>query len=168
MVGRAGDRPAEHAADALVALVVRRRGAAAGSSGRRCGDASTPNGARSEPDGNSFWITSEYISPSLSLGEVVGLFLDVHISLRLLHNLEGEILLEKVELILEAFDYLQLPFTLKNGRVGKWSIRIPWKKLVEFGIYQKRELAGKIAKLNAVELAKFSKSVSGDPSSLRS
>ncbi|KAJ0968144.1 hypothetical protein J5N97_025061 [Dioscorea zingiberensis] len=34
----------------------------------------------------------------------------------------GEILLEKVELILEAFDYLQLPFTLKNGRVGKWSI----------------------------------------------
>ncbi|KAJ0968150.1 hypothetical protein J5N97_025067 [Dioscorea zingiberensis] len=80
----------------------------------------------------------------------------------------GEILLEKVELILEAFDYLQLPFTLKNGRVGKWSIRIPWKKLVEFGIYQKRELAGKMAKLNAVELAKFSKSVSGDPSSLRS
>ncbi|XP_062192776.1 uncharacterized protein LOC133896228 [Phragmites australis] len=40
-----------------------------------------------------------------------------------------EILLENVELILEAFDYLQLPFTLKNGRIGKLSIRIPWKKL---------------------------------------
>jgi hypothetical protein len=26
-----------------------------------------------------------------------------------------EILLENVELILEAFDYLQLPFALKNG-----------------------------------------------------
>ena len=70
-----------------------------------------------------------------------------------------EILLENVELILEAFDYLQLPFALKSGidflmplqcfpvcqslhcckvlvllccfagRIGKLSIRIPWKKL---------------------------------------
>ncbi|MCD7449049.1 hypothetical protein HAX54_048743 [Datura stramonium] len=40
-----------------------------------------------------------------------------------------EVLLEDVELILEAFDYLQLPFALKQGRVGKLSIKIPWKKL---------------------------------------
>ncbi|KAI5413675.1 hypothetical protein KIW84_058010 [Lathyrus oleraceus] len=39
-----------------------------------------------------------------------------------------EVLLENVELILEAFDYLQLPFTLKQGRVGRLSIKIPWKK----------------------------------------
>jgi hypothetical protein len=39
-----------------------------------------------------------------------------------------EVLLENVELILEAFDYLQLPFALNQGRVGKLSIKIPWKK----------------------------------------
>lgn len=93
-----------------------------------------------------------------------------------------EILLENVELILEAFDYLQLPFALKNGRIGKLSIRIPWKKLgwdpiiiVIEDVYvcacpredsewssdslDKRELAGKLAKLNAIELAKFSRRV---------
>lgn len=68
----------------------------------------------------------------------------------------GEVLLENVELILEAFEYLQLPIALKQGdivsrlkfrfsqlfrflciksfvvylgRVGKLSIKIPWKKL---------------------------------------
>ncbi|CAO2190040.1 unnamed protein product [Urochloa humidicola] len=93
-----------------------------------------------------------------------------------------EILLENVELILEAFDYLQLPFALKNGRIGKLSIRIPWKKLgwdpiiiVIEDVFvcacpredsewssdslDKRELAGKLAKLNAIELAKFSRRV---------
>ncbi|XP_019155710.1 PREDICTED: putative vacuolar protein sorting-associated protein 13F [Ipomoea nil] len=40
-----------------------------------------------------------------------------------------EVLLENVKLILEAFDYLQFPFALKQGHVGKLSIRIPWKKL---------------------------------------
>ncbi|XP_008812811.3 uncharacterized protein LOC103723626 isoform X2 [Phoenix dactylifera] len=93
-----------------------------------------------------------------------------------------QILLEKVELILEAFDYLQLPFALKNGQIGKLSIKIPWKKLgwdpiivVLEDVYicacqrddnewtsdsvGKRELAGKMAKLNAVELGKFSKRV---------
>ncbi|AQK78314.1 pleckstrin homology (PH) domain-containing protein [Zea mays] len=81
-----------------------------------------------------------------------------------------EILLENVELILEAFDYLQLPFALKNGRIGKLSIRIPWKKLGWDPIIiviedwssdslDKRELAGKLAKLNAIELAKFSRRV---------
>ncbi|KAL9276116.1 hypothetical protein ACSQ67_026340 [Phaseolus vulgaris] len=39
-----------------------------------------------------------------------------------------EVLLENVEVILDAFDYLQLPFALKQGRVGKLSIKIPWKK----------------------------------------
>ncbi|WVZ95400.1 hypothetical protein U9M48_041168 [Paspalum notatum var. saurae] len=83
-----------------------------------------------------------------------------------------ELLLENVELILEAFDYLQLPFALKNGRIGKLSIRIPWKKLgwdpiiiiIEDVFWKsdsldKRELAGKLAKLNAIELAKFSRRV---------
>ncbi|CAD6266384.1 unnamed protein product [Miscanthus lutarioriparius] len=81
-----------------------------------------------------------------------------------------EIQLENVELILEAFDYLQLPFALKNGRIGKLSIRIPWKKLGWDPIIiviedwssdslDKRELAGKLAKLNAIELAKFSRRV---------
>ncbi|OEL27452.1 putative vacuolar protein sorting-associated protein 13A [Dichanthelium oligosanthes] len=85
---------------------------------------------------------------------------------------DKEILLENVELILEAFDYLQLPFALKNGRIGKLSIRIPWKKLgwdpiiivIEDVFWSsdsldKRELAGKLAKLNAIELAKFSRRV---------
>lgn len=40
-----------------------------------------------------------------------------------------EVLLENVELVLEAFDYLQLPFALREGSVGRLSIRIPWKKL---------------------------------------
>ncbi|XBI38740.1 hypothetical protein VPH35_123675 [Triticum aestivum] len=93
-----------------------------------------------------------------------------------------EINLENVELILEAFDYLQLPFALKTGRIGKLSIKIPWKKLgwdpiiiviedvfvcaypredSEWGSDSlgKRELAGKLAKLNAIELAKFSRRV---------
>ncbi|VAI88392.1 unnamed protein product [Triticum turgidum subsp. durum] len=93
-----------------------------------------------------------------------------------------EINLENVELILEAFDYLQLPFALKTGRIGKLSIKIPWKKLGwdpiiiviedvfvcaypredsewESESLGKRELAGKLAKLNAIELAKFSRRV---------
>uniref|UniRef100_A0ACD5WZJ8 Uncharacterized protein n=1 Tax=Avena sativa TaxID=4498 RepID=A0ACD5WZJ8_AVESA len=93
-----------------------------------------------------------------------------------------EILLENVDLILEAFDYLQLPFALKTGRIGKLSIKIPWKKLgwdpiiiVIEDVFvcacpredsewrseplDKRELAGKLAKLNAIELAKFSRRV---------
>lgn len=41
---------------------------------------------------------------------------------------KGEVLLENVELVLEAFDYLQLPFAIKKGVIGKLSIKIPWKK----------------------------------------
>ncbi|XP_048318354.2 uncharacterized protein LOC107405745 isoform X2 [Ziziphus jujuba] len=93
-----------------------------------------------------------------------------------------EVLLENVELILEAFDYLQLPFALKEGRVGKLSIKIPWKKLgwdpivimledvfvcasqrddEEWSLdaVEKREFAAKKAKLAAAELAKLSKRV---------
>ncbi|ONK64446.1 uncharacterized protein A4U43_C07F26050 [Asparagus officinalis] len=97
-----------------------------------------------------------------------------------------EVLLENVELILEAFDYLQLPFALKTGKVGKLSIKVPWKKLGWEPIIvaledvficacqreedewssdsvERRELAGKMAKLNAIELAKFSRRVSDNP-----
>ncbi|PSS01845.1 Vacuolar protein sorting-associated protein like [Actinidia chinensis var. chinensis] len=93
-----------------------------------------------------------------------------------------EVLLENVELILEAFDYLQLPFALKQGRVGRLSIKIPWKKLgwdpiiitiedVYISACQRddqewsmdavgrREFAGKKAKLAAAELAKLSRRV---------
>ncbi|XLS59714.1 hypothetical protein HN51_009469 [Arachis hypogaea] len=93
------------------------------------------------------------------------------------------VLLENVELILEAFDYLQLPFALKQGRVGRLSIKIPWKKPwdpiiiiledvfvsasqrddQEWGAeaVEKREFAGKKAKLAAAELEKLSRRVSG-------
>ncbi|BFG24048.1 hypothetical protein CerSpe_103220 [Prunus speciosa] len=95
---------------------------------------------------------------------------------------EGALFLENLELSLEAFDYLQLPFALKQGRVGKLSIKIPWKKLgwdpIEIVLenvflsasqrddqewsldeVERRELAGKKAKLAAAELAKLSKRV---------
>ncbi|XP_058105015.1 uncharacterized protein LOC131248653 isoform X2 [Magnolia sinica] len=93
-----------------------------------------------------------------------------------------EVLLENVELILEAFEYLQLPFALTQGRVGKLSIKIPWKKLGwdpiiivledvfvcacprddhEWSLesVERREFAGKKAKLAAAELAKLSRRV---------
>ncbi|KAI4303707.1 hypothetical protein MLD38_039306 [Melastoma candidum] len=93
-----------------------------------------------------------------------------------------EVLLENVELILEAFDYLRLPFALREGRVGRLSIRIPWKKLgwdpiiiVLEDVFvrasqregeewsaeaiKKREYAGKKAKLATAELAKLSRRV---------
>ncbi|GAB4836767.1 hypothetical protein Ancab_001679 [Ancistrocladus abbreviatus] len=94
-----------------------------------------------------------------------------------------EVLLENVELMLEAFDYLQFPIALKQGRVGKLSIKIPWKKLgwdpiiilledVFFFAGQRddhewssdavdrRELAAKKAKLATAELEKLSRRVS--------
>ncbi|XP_059667459.1 uncharacterized protein LOC132312914 [Cornus florida] len=93
-----------------------------------------------------------------------------------------EVLLENVDLTLDAFDYLQLPFALKQGRVGRLSIKIPWKKLGWDPIIiiledvfvcacqrdeqewstdavEKREFAGKKAKLAAAELAKLSRRV---------
>ncbi|XP_076908384.1 uncharacterized protein LOC143565241 [Bidens hawaiensis] len=93
-----------------------------------------------------------------------------------------EVLLENVELILEAFDHLELPFALKQGRVGRLSIRIPWKKLgwdpiiiILEDIFvcasqredeewdtddvERREFAGKKAKLATAELAKLSQCV---------
>ncbi|KAK7279741.1 hypothetical protein RJT34_24798 [Clitoria ternatea] len=93
------------------------------------------------------------------------------------------VLLENVELILDAFDYLQLPFALKQGRVGKLSIKIPWKKpwdpimIILEDVFisasqrgdqewsadavEKREFAGKKAKLAAAELGKLSRRVCG-------
>ncbi|KAM7261915.1 hypothetical protein ACFE04_020992 [Oxalis oulophora] len=93
-----------------------------------------------------------------------------------------EVLLENVQLIIEAFDYLQLPFALDQGRVGRLSIKIPWKKLgwdpiiitlenVFLRLSQRpdhqwsldavetREFAAKKAKLAAAELAKLSRRV---------
>ncbi|XP_051121162.1 uncharacterized protein LOC127244726 [Andrographis paniculata] len=93
-----------------------------------------------------------------------------------------EVLLENVELIVEAFDYLRLPFAFKQGRVGKLSIRIPWKKLgwdpfiiMLEDVYicvsqrddnewcldavERREFASKKAQLATAELAKLSRRV---------
>ncbi|CAN6484627.1 unnamed protein product [Victoria cruziana] len=95
---------------------------------------------------------------------------------------KGEVVLENVELILEAFDYLQLPFAIKKGRIGRMCIKIPWKMLgwdpiiislddVFICISQRddsewspesverREFAGKKAKLAAAELAKLTRRV---------
>ncbi|XP_017978357.1 PREDICTED: putative vacuolar protein sorting-associated protein 13B isoform X6 [Theobroma cacao] len=97
-----------------------------------------------------------------------------------LWNIEVE--LKDIDLILEAFDYLQLPFALKQGRVGRLSIKVPWNLIggepilialenVFFSVSQRddhewrmdavetRELAGKKAKLAAAELAKLSRRV---------
>ncbi|KAK6918056.1 Vacuolar protein sorting-associated protein 13, DH-like domain [Dillenia turbinata] len=93
-----------------------------------------------------------------------------------------EVALENFELILEAFDYLQLPFALKRGTVGKLRIKIPWKKLGREPIVitledvllcacprddeewsmeavERREFAGKKAKLAGAELGKLSRRV---------
>ncbi|GMG99180.1 hypothetical protein Nepgr_001020 [Nepenthes gracilis] len=93
-----------------------------------------------------------------------------------------EVLLENVELMLEAFDYLQLPLALKQGKVGRLSIKIPWKKLGWDPIIilledvficagqrddhewsadavDRRDLAAKKAKLAAAELTKLSRRV---------
>ncbi|OMO61086.1 hypothetical protein COLO4_33574 [Corchorus olitorius] len=98
-----------------------------------------------------------------------------------LWNIEVE--LKDIDLILEAFDYLQLPFALKQGRVGRLSIKVPWNLIsgepilialenVFFSVsprddhewkmdaVETRELAGKKAKLAAAELAKLSRHVS--------
>ncbi|KAL6006541.1 hypothetical protein ACLOJK_032034 [Asimina triloba] len=105
-----------------------------------------------------------------------------HLKIDFLIDHAEEVLLENVELILEAFDYLQLPFALKQGRVGKLSIKIPWKKLgwdpiiiVSEDVFvsacprdddewsseavERREFAGKQAKLAAAELGKLSKRI---------
>ncbi|KAG4203337.1 hypothetical protein ERO13_A05G394600v2 [Gossypium hirsutum] len=97
-----------------------------------------------------------------------------------LWNIEVE--LKDIDLILEAFDYLQLPFALKQGRVGRLSIKVPWSLIggepilialenVFFSVsprddhewrmdaIETRELAGKKAKLAAAELAKLSRRV---------
>ncbi|XP_022765514.1 uncharacterized protein LOC111310374 isoform X3 [Durio zibethinus] len=97
-----------------------------------------------------------------------------------LWNIEVE--LKDIDLILEAFDYLQLPFGLKQGRVGRLSIKVPWNLIggepilialenVCFSVsprddrewrmdaVETRELAGKKAKLAAAELAKLSRRV---------
>ncbi|KAJ6967002.1 vacuolar protein sorting-associated protein 13-like [Populus alba x Populus x berolinensis] len=92
-----------------------------------------------------------------------------------------EVLLENVDLIPEAFDYLQLPFSIKQGRVGRLSIKLSWKKIgwdhpiiiaVEdvficlsqrddqewnLDAVERREFAAKKAQLAAAELFKIVK-----------
>ncbi|KAL2613042.1 hypothetical protein R1flu_024734 [Riccia fluitans] len=99
----------------------------------------------------------------------------------------GEALLENVELRLEAFDYLQLPFSIKQGTVGKLKFQVPWQKLGWEPILisledvsllagpheesewdaeasERRALAAKKAALAAAEIAKLSQRVSEDKS----
>eukprot|EP00850_Spirogloea_muscicola_P003009 SM000012S25271 [mRNA] locus=s12:33265:51265:+ [translate_table: standard] len=95
----------------------------------------------------------------------------------------GIVLLENVELSLEAFDHLELPFAIKIARVGKLRLQVPWKKLGweplvvsmehvticagpreeaewEAGPSEKRAREAKRAKLAAAELVKLSRRVS--------
>uniref|UniRef100_A0A7I4B673 Uncharacterized protein n=1 Tax=Physcomitrium patens TaxID=3218 RepID=A0A7I4B673_PHYPA len=95
----------------------------------------------------------------------------------------GEVLLENVDLRLEAFDSLQLPLSIKQASIGKLRICVPWKKLGWEPILisledvticagpqddgewdaeasERRELAAKKAALASAEIAKFSKCVS--------
>ncbi|KAM7272309.1 hypothetical protein ACFE04_026972 [Oxalis oulophora] len=95
-----------------------------------------------------------------------------------------EVLLKNVQLILEVFDYLQLPFALNQGRIGRLSIKIPWKKLGldpinislenvflrlsrrpdhqwNLDVVQTREFAAEKAELAGAELAKLSRRVCG-------
>eukprot|EP00850_Spirogloea_muscicola_P014797 SM000108S14241 [mRNA] locus=s108:273586:291541:- [translate_table: standard] len=101
----------------------------------------------------------------------------------------GIVLLENVELFLEAFDHLELPFAMKIARVGKLRLQVPWKKLGweplvvsmenvticagprkeaewEAGPSEKRAREAKRAKLAAAELVKLSRRVSEDRSGL--
>ncbi|KAG9455236.1 hypothetical protein H6P81_008140 [Aristolochia fimbriata] len=113
------------------------------------------------------------------LGSHVKNFEPDQLKVRLLK--EKLVKLEKLELIPEAFDYLQLPFALKEGRIGSLSIEFLWKrhkpiKIVikdvticigkrdecewSFESIERREFAAKNAKLAAAELAKLSRRVS--------
>ncbi|KAL3675941.1 hypothetical protein R1sor_025889 [Riccia sorocarpa] len=99
----------------------------------------------------------------------------------------GEAQLENVELRLEAFDYLQLPFSIKQGTVGKLKFQVPWQKLGWEPILisledvnllagphedsewdgeasERRAVAAKKAALAAAEIAKLSQRVSEDKS----
>ncbi|KAJ7978120.1 putative Vacuolar protein sorting-associated protein [Quillaja saponaria] len=124
----------------------------------------------------------EKLVGNLLSGYLSQYFKDIQIEQLKITVWNEEVLLENVELILEAFDYLQLPFALKQGRVGRLSIKIPWKKLGwdpiviiledifisasqredqewSMDAVGKREFAGKKAKLAAAELAKLKKRV---------
>ncbi|KAJ7542559.1 hypothetical protein O6H91_09G000500 [Diphasiastrum complanatum] len=97
----------------------------------------------------------------------------------------GYVLLENVELRVEAFDYLQLPFAIKHGSIGKLRFQVPWKKLgwepvliALENVYicavprddaewnpeasDRRALAAKGAKLAAAEIEKLSRRVSDE------
>ncbi|GBG69822.1 hypothetical protein CBR_g4651 [Chara braunii] len=96
----------------------------------------------------------------------------------------GVVLLENVEIQTEAFDYLQLPFAIREGSIGKLQLQVPWKKLgweplivtlkdvvlcagpwddSEWGAEPaaRRAQAAKRAQLVAAEMIKLSRRVSG-------
>ncbi|KAL5726588.1 hypothetical protein ACHQM5_009620 [Ranunculus cassubicifolius] len=95
----------------------------------------------------------------------------------------AQVELRDVELNLEVFDDLQLPFSLKEGRVGKLCVKVPWKRLGRDPIFislenvfvracqrddhewnadsvKRREYTAKKAKLSAAEISLLSKCVS--------
>ncbi|XVF88024.1 hypothetical protein PTKIN_Ptkin19aG0016200 [Pterospermum kingtungense] len=111
------------------------------------------------------------------LGRYVKDFLKDQVKVTL-WNIEVE--LKNIDLILKAFDYLQLPFALKQGRVGRLSIRVPRDLIggepilialenvvffvslrddheLRMDAVETREFVGKKAKLDAAELAKLSR-----------
>ncbi|XP_068635600.1 intermembrane lipid transfer protein VPS13 isoform X2 [Aristolochia californica] len=112
------------------------------------------------------------------LGSYVKNFEPDQLKVRLLK--EKLVKLEKLELIPEAFDYLQLPFALKEGHIGSLSIEFLWTRHKPIKIIikdvticigerddcewtsvsiERREFAAKNAKLAAAELAKLSRRV---------
>ncbi|GFP91635.1 phosphatidylinositol 4-phosphate 5-kinase 9 [Phtheirospermum japonicum] len=118
--------------------------------------------------------------PTTILAEIIGTFVVSNLLFVENRLYIEEVLLENVELILEAFDYLRLPFDFRQGRVGKLSIKIPWKKLgwdlviiILEDLYicvsqrddkewctdatERKEYASKKAQLAAAELAKLSR-----------
>lgn len=130
------------------------------------------------------WETIESVVLQLLQGYVGQFVKDIQKEQFKITPWKEEVLLENVELNFEAFDYLQLPFALKQGRVGRLSIKIPWKKLVWDPIIliledvyisasqrddqdwcseaaERREFASKKVTLAKAELAKLSSRVCG-------
>eukprot|EP00898_Chlorokybus_atmophyticus_P008933 jgi/Chlat1/9040/Chrsp94S09266 len=103
----------------------------------------------------------------------------------------GVVVLENIELRLEALDFLLLPCAVKHGSVGRLQLRIPWNKLRreplvltledvvlrcgprddwewEEGPSVKREQEAKKSQLASAEIAQLSHQVTGSSSKSRS
>ncbi|KAK3264654.1 hypothetical protein CYMTET_26622 [Cymbomonas tetramitiformis] len=100
---------------------------------------------------------------------------------------KGVVLLENVELRLEAFDHLQLPFAIRSGTIGRLQLQVPWSPLHSPNVYitiqgvrvvasartcaewtgsaaEQRAQAAKQAALVAAELEKIPERISQVPS----